>query len=529
MPPPIQETITREQWDLLVWHFVALSEKPNGSAAGRLAGLDYRRALHAWEKGYKAHGDPIKVIRADIAAGRRPFPVRPVGAPEATSRLAKRAARRKTPIAAPPLRRPAAPPPAARPAPAPEQAEATPPPDDPTDPDAGDPWVVDDLSDVAGALGQVPFPGDESAPAAPPAPPPRAPRRPAFRTVRIQAERDAAADSLSPDELDPGAPPEIPDPCGYEPLPSEAAAAKRFVLPPIERALAEQVLLEARMDLINLGARSRRSAALAIYSTQTLLTGIIPLSERIRDELKALAEKKLEAGEVFDAAAAVQLMERAMRVARGAHTLSTGASSQAKAITSEIALHLRTIEPTAGTGEGGEMTDEELLAAARHEGERFAREQARLERIAKERAGQGGGEDPPAPPAPEGGETPAPEGTPGTGEAPAAPEPPPPSPEEALAAVLTEEALLALVDVDTAERGRGCLDDGRVAGWEIGEDGALVGMVVGALGSMREYTTRLWAADGALAHDCTCPQGQLGRACKHGVALGLAWLGRPRG
>lgn len=39
----------------------------------------------------------------------------------------------------------------------------------------------------------------------------------------------------------------------------------------------------------------------------------------------------------------------------------------------------------------------------------------------------------------------------------------------------------------------------------------------------RRYRVRLWAEDGVLGHDCTCPLGRDDAFCKHCVAAGLAW------
>lgn len=39
-----------------------------------------------------------------------------------------------------------------------------------------------------------------------------------------------------------------------------------------------------------------------------------------------------------------------------------------------------------------------------------------------------------------------------------------------------------------------------------------------------EYAVQLWNDDGALGYSCTCPVGDDGVFCKHGVAAGLAWL-----
>ena len=44
----------------------------------------------------------------------------------------------------------------------------------------------------------------------------------------------------------------------------------------------------------------------------------------------------------------------------------------------------------------------------------------------------------------------------------------------------------------------------------------------------REYRVKLWVENGDLEFSCTCPVGTDGAFCKHGVAVGLAWLGQGR-
>jgi len=43
-----------------------------------------------------------------------------------------------------------------------------------------------------------------------------------------------------------------------------------------------------------------------------------------------------------------------------------------------------------------------------------------------------------------------------------------------------------------------------------------------------EYAVQLWAENEALGYSCTCPVGDDGVFCKHGVAAGLAWLARQK-
>nr|CRH06485.1 Protein of unknown function. Containing zinc ion binding domain [Candidatus Magnetococcus massalia] len=51
-------------------------------------------------------------------------------------------------------------------------------------------------------------------------------------------------------------------------------------------------------------------------------------------------------------------------------------------------------------------------------------------------------------------------------------------------------------------------------------DGVLSAKVHGSY----NYKVQLWAEDGELEHDCSCPLGQEYAFCKHCVAVGLAWL-----
>jgi uncharacterized Zn finger protein len=50
-------------------------------------------------------------------------------------------------------------------------------------------------------------------------------------------------------------------------------------------------------------------------------------------------------------------------------------------------------------------------------------------------------------------------------------------------------------------------------------DGGVKAIVRGT----RRYRVHLWAEDGELGYDCTCPIGHEGEFCKHCVAVGLAW------
>lgn len=519
-----------------MWHFLAVHEgrgAPNFAAAGRAVGCDLRVAKRAWEDGHKAFGGvPLRKVREEVLAGRRLPPPRPEGVPEIQSKAFLRALRRlesNPPPAAPP---PPPPPPAPKPArvAAPLPREAPPPP-----PDDTDIWGGELDAATAAALGDAAFPedppasppvspvetprlaldpGDVLPPLAPPAPRERPATRPRIpqalsRAALERVSRDVATDRLPPETRDPRPPLDLPDPEGYEPLPSEQARRAAQPLIPIDREWGERVLLDARHDMVDIGARSRRAAAQAVYATQAILAGVVPLAERVRDECKALAKMEADKENPFDLEGAVRLMERAMRVSRGAAAIAGGALAQGKAITLELSTHLRAIEPV-GSAPGGVMTDEELLAQMAHEREQIARDHARLAAKMQEpgvtaAGGSGDGAGPPADPV-----------------APEEAAPPPPVP---LATLLTREVLVGMVDPGTYERGEAYLAGGRVDGLKQ-EGEAIAAVVHGEL----DYETRLSSQDGALATSCTCPQGQLGRCCKHVVAVGLGWLqGAARG
>jgi superfamily II DNA or RNA helicase len=87
-----------------------------------------------------------------------------------------------------------------------------------------------------------------------------------------------------------------------------------------------------------------------------------------------------------------------------------------------------------------------------------------------------------------------------------------------LVGALTPERLQHLADWGY-ERGVRYFEEGRVASWRV--DGEVLDGVVFGSG---EYRVRLFANAGGLGHECTCPVGDRGQACKHVVALGLAFL-----
>ena len=90
---------------------------------------------------------------------------------------------------------------------------------------------------------------------------------------------------------------------------------------------------------------------------------------------------------------------------------------------------------------------------------------------------------------------------------------------ETLANVLNRDALLELAGERAFERGMDYFAEGRVVGLKE-EKGTTTARVRGT----SYYRVKLWAEDGEVAFDCNCPVGQDDVFCKHGVAVGLAWL-----
>jgi uncharacterized Zn finger protein len=88
-----------------------------------------------------------------------------------------------------------------------------------------------------------------------------------------------------------------------------------------------------------------------------------------------------------------------------------------------------------------------------------------------------------------------------------------------LATILHKDAIRGLVDARTFERGQDYFAGRRVVGLSR-QEATLVATVRGTT----DYRVRLWVKDSGLAFTCTCPMGKDGLFCKHGVAVGLAWL-----
>lgn len=69
---------------------------------------------------------------------------------------------------------------------------------------------------------------------------------------------------------------------------------------------------------------------------------------------------------------------------------------------------------------------------------------------------------------------------------------------------------------------RGVFAGGQVRG--LVED---AGTAIAKVRGSRDYRVKLWVEKGEIAFSCTCPVGAEGVFCKHGVAVGLAWLEQP--
>lgn len=85
--------------------------------------------------------------------------------------------------------------------------------------------------------------------------------------------------------------------------------------------------------------------------------------------------------------------------------------------------------------------------------------------------------------------------------------------------ILDRQTLRRLAGARAFERGEDYCASGQV-GAVSERDGILSAKVQGT----QAYRVKLWREGDALDYSCTCPVGRDGAFCKHGVALGLAWL-----
>ena len=89
----------------------------------------------------------------------------------------------------------------------------------------------------------------------------------------------------------------------------------------------------------------------------------------------------------------------------------------------------------------------------------------------------------------------------------------------ALKHLLDLRVLRRMAGARSFERGEGYFADERVRALAE-QDGTVTATVRGT----RDYRVSLWAEDGRIEYACTCPVGDDGAFCKHGVAVGLVWL-----
>ena len=85
--------------------------------------------------------------------------------------------------------------------------------------------------------------------------------------------------------------------------------------------------------------------------------------------------------------------------------------------------------------------------------------------------------------------------------------------------VITEKSLRTEAGDRAYARGAAYFGSGAVTDLVVSEE-TINARVVGG----DEYAVQLWAEGGRLGYSCTCPVGDDGVFCKHGVAAGLAWL-----
>lgn len=89
---------------------------------------------------------------------------------------------------------------------------------------------------------------------------------------------------------------------------------------------------------------------------------------------------------------------------------------------------------------------------------------------------------------------------------------------EALSDMVTPKQLRRLAGERSFARGEAYFAAGAVRSLRVHE-GGVNALVQGT----RRYRVHLWAEDGELGYNCTCPIGHEGDFCKHCVAVGLAW------
>lgn len=90
---------------------------------------------------------------------------------------------------------------------------------------------------------------------------------------------------------------------------------------------------------------------------------------------------------------------------------------------------------------------------------------------------------------------------------------------QGLADLVTESLLRTEAGDRAYARGAAYFESGAVTDLVMSEE-TINARVMGG----DEYVVQLWAEGKRLGHSCTCPVGEDGVFCKHGVAAGLAWL-----
>lgn len=88
-----------------------------------------------------------------------------------------------------------------------------------------------------------------------------------------------------------------------------------------------------------------------------------------------------------------------------------------------------------------------------------------------------------------------------------------------LAKVVTESRLRAAAGKRAYERGLRYFEAGVVTDLVVTDD-----TIHARVEGRAEYAVQLWAQGKTLGYRCSCPVGDSGELCKHGVAAGLAWL-----
>jgi len=92
--------------------------------------------------------------------------------------------------------------------------------------------------------------------------------------------------------------------------------------------------------------------------------------------------------------------------------------------------------------------------------------------------------------------------------------------ETASLAVLADRAVLLEAGYPTYRRGLECAEAGRVSSLRFTRGGVLTARVAGT----RRYRVQVVLGEEP-TFSCTCPLGEEGAVCTHGVAAVLAWLG----